>query len=102
LHGNFNAPVEEGIRVLDAGCGPGIWTLEMANDFPNSNFIGTDILEIFPEIDEIPSNCTLLKADTLWPVVVQELVRVIKLGGWIESLEFSDLERPPQTDNFWE
>jgi len=133
LHGNFNAPIEEaleeGIRVLDAGCGSGMWTLEMAEDYPNSTFIGTDILELYPKIEEIPSNCTFLKADTLkglpfdddafdyvfqrqlspaftpqdWPVAIRELVRVIKPGGWIETLEFSaDLERPPETDNYME
>ncbi|RUO96784.1 hypothetical protein BC936DRAFT_141459, partial [Jimgerdemannia flammicorona] len=37
-HGNYNAPIEDsltnGIKVLDAGCGTGRWTIDMAEDYP--------------------------------------------------------------------
>ncbi|KAJ1568618.1 hypothetical protein HK405_015921, partial [Cladochytrium tenue] len=29
-----------GAKVLDVGCGPGFWTLEMATKFPHASFIG--------------------------------------------------------------
>ncbi|KAJ1562968.1 hypothetical protein HK405_005016 [Cladochytrium tenue] len=31
-----------GATVLDVGCGPGSWTLEMAAAFPNASFVGVD------------------------------------------------------------
>lgn len=133
MHCNFSAPVEEaleeGIRVLDVGCGTGLWTLEMAKNYPNSIFVGIDCEELFPVSDETPSNCTFLKANVLeclpfadgafdyiflrllstsftpqdWSVAIRELTRLAKPGGWLESLEIAgDLERPPIASNFWE
>ncbi|XP_078616636.1 S-adenosylmethionine-dependent methyltransferase Rv2258c-like [Branchiostoma floridae x Branchiostoma japonicum] len=37
--------LESGIRVHEAACGRGIMTLILAQQFPNSTFIGTDICE---------------------------------------------------------
>src|SRR5579872_4141632 len=34
-----------GSRILDIGCGPGEWTLEIARRFPDSRVIGIDISE---------------------------------------------------------
>ncbi|RUS21717.1 LOW QUALITY PROTEIN: S-adenosyl-L-methionine-dependent methyltransferase [Endogone sp. FLAS-F59071] len=69
MHGNFSAPVEElleeGIKVLDVGCGTGCWVIEMARDFPNSTFIGVDFSNIFPSPDEIPSNASFIEGNTL-------------------------------------
>lgn len=70
MHGNFQSPVEEalvaGIKVLDVGCGSGSWILEMAKDYPNSTFIGTDVdTDAFPKHVERPPNCRFIKADTL-------------------------------------
>ncbi|RUS15755.1 hypothetical protein BC937DRAFT_92036 [Endogone sp. FLAS-F59071] len=68
LHGNFNAPIEEnlagGIKVLEVGCGSGIWTLEMARDYPASTFVGCDIANVLPTTD-ISDNCTFINANTL-------------------------------------
>lgn len=35
--------------MLDSGCGPGTWTLEMADTFPKSKFYGVDCSYVFPE-----------------------------------------------------
>ncbi|XP_078684586.1 S-adenosylmethionine-dependent methyltransferase Rv2258c-like [Branchiostoma floridae x Branchiostoma belcheri] len=37
--------LESGIRVLDVACGRGITTLILAQHFPNSTFVGTDLCE---------------------------------------------------------
>ncbi|KAJ8658324.1 hypothetical protein O0I10_006007 [Lichtheimia ornata] len=116
--GNFDSPIEEalaqGIEVLDSGCGPATWTLEMSEQYPNSNFHGTDISPRFPEAIK-PSNCQfhlhniidpapfpdntfgyvhqrllvlgLLATD--WVKVIDDLLRVLKPGGWLELLEVS-------------
>ncbi|RUS15131.1 S-adenosyl-L-methionine-dependent methyltransferase [Endogone sp. FLAS-F59071] len=130
LHGNFSAPVEEaleqGIKVLDVGCGTGAWMLEMAADYPRSTFVGIDIANVFP-ISNVPANCTFFNANVLkglpfeeefdyvfqrflllaftpeeWATSVKEIVRVTKPGGWIELFEQSvKLERPPQCMDVW-
>ncbi|KAG9289575.1 hypothetical protein G9A89_002348 [Geosiphon pyriformis] len=62
---NFSAPIEErlkkGIKVLDLCCGEGTWTLEMANEYPNSFFVGIDILKNYPEQIK-PPNVTFFQA----------------------------------------
>jgi len=115
---NFSAPVKEilkcGAKVLDVGCGPGTWTLEMATDYPRSNFTGIDIAPIFPsEIKPINvgfqiQNVThrlpfddnsfdyihmrlmlaVLQENEWKSIVLPELFRILKPGGYIESHEF--------------
>ncbi|KAI9017896.1 S-adenosyl-L-methionine-dependent methyltransferase [Phycomyces nitens] len=63
--GNFGAPVADTLhnrlgdktppRVLDIGCGPGTWVLEMATEFPHAEFYGTDVRTMFPTTIK-PSN----------------------------------------------
>ncbi|KAI8983992.1 hypothetical protein BDF20DRAFT_857399 [Mycotypha africana] len=58
FHGNFIAPVQHllespltlkgSTKVLDIGCGPGTWILEMATEFPNAEFYGIDDCPLFP------------------------------------------------------
>jgi len=48
----FLLPVDEvfnrNAKVLDIGCGSGIWCLDMAQKYPNCHFTGFDILANFP------------------------------------------------------
>jgi ubiquinone/menaquinone biosynthesis C-methylase UbiE len=41
--------LEEGITVLDSGCGPATWTFEMGETYPRSKFYGVDVSSVFPE-----------------------------------------------------
>ncbi|CAG8566107.1 2585_t:CDS:2 [Ambispora gerdemannii] len=113
---NYSAPVQEklkkGARVLDIGCGPGTWICDMASDYKNSTFFGIDVLPIFPT--ERPFNALFkignilhglkfpdgsfdfvhMSSMGLWltqeqyeTVVVPELVRLVKPGGWVEIME---------------
>jgi len=115
---DYQAPVTEslksGIKVIDVGCGTGVWSFELATKFPNSTFMGTDITNVFVSLaDKSPPNLTFLEADTRlglpfddntfdyvfqrfqsacfsvkeWPGVLRELLRVAKPGGYIELLE---------------
>ncbi|CAG8638615.1 1426_t:CDS:2 [Cetraspora pellucida] len=114
---NFFAPVnhllnQEGTMVLDVGTGPGTWLLEMATNYPKSKFIGIDISPVQPNTIK-PKNAEFIEGNVLkhlpfpddtfnyvfqrflnvgipeksWPSVINELVRVLKPGGYIELLE---------------
>lgn len=48
--------LKNGITVLDSGCGPGSWTLELAHEFPLSRFHGVDISNVFVPDSKKPSN----------------------------------------------
>ncbi|CAG8475253.1 4637_t:CDS:2, partial [Ambispora leptoticha] len=102
-------------RVLDIGCGPGTWILDMANDYKPSQFTGVDISATFPTSVK-PSNvnfeqCDVLneklpfEADTFdfihvrfmgscfteveWNErVIPALIRVLKPGGYVEIMDF--------------
>ncbi|KAG9304878.1 hypothetical protein G9A89_010740 [Geosiphon pyriformis] len=115
--GNFLAPVHEilkqGCKVVEIGCGSGEWVLDMARDYPQSSFIGLDIVTLFP-IDNLPSNVEFIQTDLLeglpfeentfdllsmsniascfslrqWETyLLPELTRVLKMGGWINWTE---------------
>ncbi|CAG8483305.1 13556_t:CDS:2 [Ambispora leptoticha] len=115
--GNFSSPVSDllsagGMTVLDIGCGPGAWVSENCKNYPKSTFIGLDIIsanfpsEKFPNaafiqcnvLDGIPFPANtfdfihqrgLLRAFTSkdWRNVIDEICRVLKLGGRVEFLE---------------
>ncbi|CAG8541244.1 10095_t:CDS:2 [Ambispora gerdemannii] len=120
---NFFAPIEQlldscingkGAYVLDIGCGPGTWILEMASEYPDAEFIGIDISPVYPS-EVKPPKATFYEYNVLkrlptipdntadyvhmrsmnaafteieWTeVVLPELIRVLKPGGWIELCE---------------
>ncbi|CAG8454524.1 1790_t:CDS:2 [Funneliformis caledonium] len=120
---NFAAPIkgllcsDAGAKVLDVGCGLGIWTLEMASEFPLAKFYGIDSVSYFPE-SVSPKNVEFLEANILHGlpykdaefdyvfarelifafqpsdfenIVMKEILRVVKPGGYIEFVE-SELE----------
>ncbi|KAI7882018.1 S-adenosyl-L-methionine-dependent methyltransferase [Lichtheimia hyalospora FSU 10163] len=121
--GNFDSPVEDslvqGIKVLDCACGPASWTMEMAKEYPRSEFEGLDVTTSFPNAIK-PENChftvhnmidpfpfpanhfeyihqRLLVLGLLaseWDSFIRRLTVILKPGGWIESTEvsFGELE----------
>ncbi|GBB92125.1 hypothetical protein RclHR1_01970007 [Rhizophagus clarus] len=114
---DFSSPIEERMKrdkckVLDIGCGPGTWLLDLANKYENSLFYGIDNNSTYP--NEIkPGNLNFIKADMfdrlpfpdnefdfvhqglmLFIVkpyqlnsIISEMIRVTKPGGYIELLE---------------
>ncbi len=44
LQGNFLAPIEHPLSILDVGCGTGRWAMELAQQFPKANVVGVDLV----------------------------------------------------------
>ncbi|PKK75894.1 S-adenosyl-L-methionine-dependent methyltransferase [Rhizophagus irregularis] len=102
-------------KVLDVGCGTTCsWILELSKTYPVAKFIGLDLLTPLLPKDFSQNNLQFVQSDILkglpfedgsidfvhmrcltaafterqWEeVVIKELVRVCKPGGWIELLE---------------
>nr|CAG8559085.1 15590_t:CDS:2 [Entrophospora candida] len=114
---NFSAPVKDLLKsggrcALDIGCGSGTWILEMSYDYPSTSFVGIGMLPIFPNNIK-PQNVEFLLFDNDdglpfednkfdfvhmrmmglalteqgWPEMLNEIVRVLKPGGWFECME---------------
>nr|CAG8633171.1 13389_t:CDS:2 [Entrophospora candida] len=110
---NFSSPIDEklrnGAKVLDIG---GSWVLDMASNYPNSEFIGIDMAPMFPnsspsnvEFSVIDINKGLPYEDSTFDFVhlrflvqyltenewqdkvIKELLRVTKKDCWIEIME---------------
>jgi len=113
LGNNYAAPIPQSTRsILDVGCGTGLWTREMAQQFSHAQIVGLD-LELSHLANNNPANCQFVAANILqelpfadasfdfvhqrllvaalpaqaWPGVVRELVRVTSQRGWLELLE---------------
>ncbi|HET9112095.1 MAG TPA: methyltransferase domain-containing protein [Ktedonobacterales bacterium] len=117
LRGNYAAPIQHPMSILDVGSGTARWAHEMARLFPDTNVIGTDIAppnpDAAPQGEAAPDNYAFIQGNILeglpfpdgafdfthmrlllfaipearWPDVARELMRVTRPGGWIEMVE---------------
>ncbi|CAG8560249.1 4377_t:CDS:2 [Ambispora gerdemannii] len=122
--GNYTAPIHDlikpGSKILDLGCGPGQWTLEMAQEFPQADVYGIDINANFPTTIK-PANSHFLVGnvterlpwednyfdfiwirylfvgimDADWQNLYHEVRRVLKPGGILEHHECDGLTVNP-------
>ncbi|KAI8974689.1 S-adenosyl-L-methionine-dependent methyltransferase [Pilobolus umbonatus] len=116
LKTNYHAPMkeqlEQGINVIDSGCGPATWTFDMAEAYPNSKFTGADISFVFPEAVK-PANvefaiCNMAREVSFeensfdyyfqryliggltrddWGKVLKNAYKILKPGAYIELVE---------------
>lgn len=110
LGANLVADARGPALVLDVGCGTGQWALEVDEQFPGATVIGLDL-----NLPRVPVSTTLgfVRANMLrglpfadasfdvvherllatavpvdgWLAFVQDLVRTVRPGGWVELVE---------------
>lgn len=44
-------------RILDVGCGTGIWAMDMAKAYKHAQVLGVDISRMYPDSTCVPGNC---------------------------------------------
>ncbi|KAI1770768.1 S-adenosyl-L-methionine-dependent methyltransferase [Hypoxylon cercidicola] len=108
----FLSPIGDDVqRVLDVGCGPGIWAIDFADMYPSAQVIGVDVSPTQPqwippnlkfEIDDVTLPWTY-KPDTFdfihmrwlvgsiedWYGLYKEIFRTLKPGKYFENKESS-------------
>ncbi|KAL2128755.1 hypothetical protein VTI74DRAFT_8690 [Chaetomium olivicolor] len=98
-------------RILDLGCGTGIWAIDMADEYPRASVFGVDLSPIQPEW--VPSNCRFHVDDyedewtyrddevfdyihgralsgtvADWAKFYRQVRQNLKPGGWCEMQEY--------------
>jgi len=105
------APLNNPQEILDVGTGTGIWAIDMADENPQANVVGTDLSPIQP--DFVPPNCAFEIDDATlewtyprnhfdfihvremfgsipdWDYFFQQAFLHTKPGGWVEVVEHS-------------
>ncbi|KAF3036196.1 hypothetical protein E8E12_006525 [Didymella heteroderae] len=104
------APIQNPQRVLDLGCGTGIWCMDMADEHPGAEIIGVDLSPIQPsftppnckfEIDDVTSPWTfpfsfdfinirsLYGSIADWPALYRQVYDNLAPGGYLHEVEMS-------------
>ena len=118
--GLYRAPLDKlkVHRVLDLGCGTGIWTKAFAREYPDAQVVGVDIHES-AEWDNAPINCTFITADMefqetwtrfrdkfdfihgrfivigvrSWPALLSKAFEYLESGGYFEIQDLYGIMR---------
>ncbi|CEG78924.1 hypothetical protein RMATCC62417_13458 [Rhizopus microsporus] len=113
--------LKQELSMLDVGCGPGVWSMDMITDYPNCRYEGCDMVDVVSQ-KPMPEQFTFNIGNVLeglpypdntfdlvhmrlftlalqydeWPGVIKELLRVTKPGGLVQIME-ADIETPKES-----
>ncbi|TDZ22911.1 putative methyltransferase tdiE [Colletotrichum orbiculare MAFF 240422] len=111
------APINHPNRVLDVGCGIGMWAIDFGEEHPESEVVGVDLSPVQPgftppnvhyEIDDLEEewsfsrkfdyvHCMMMTgAFRDWPTFHQQAFENLNSGGW---LEVQDIDFPMRCDD---
>ncbi|KAF8471771.1 putative TAM domain methyltransferase [Kalaharituber pfeilii] len=86
----YTAPIENPKRILDVGTGTGIWAIDMADEHPQAEIIGTDLSPIQPSW--VPPNCRFEVEDmeAEWPYEKNyfDMIHIRTLSGCVNDWDF--------------
>ncbi|KAN0116888.1 S-adenosyl-L-methionine-dependent methyltransferase [Hyaloscypha variabilis] len=112
-------------RILDVGCGTGIWAIDMGDEYPSAQIVGVDLSPTQPslvppnvqfEIDDVEGDWTyntpfdfihtrfMVASIVNWPKLVKQTFTHLKPGGWCEfkdwdfTLHSTDNSLPPDSN----
>ncbi|KAJ1569351.1 Solute carrier 26, partial [Cladochytrium tenue] len=72
-------------KILDVGCGPGSWTLEMAVKFPHASFVGGDIISY--DYRNLPSNVVFKTENALTGLSYDNIGHLSTSAGLLDVKE---------------
>ncbi|GME52733.1 Methyltransferase type 12 [Neofusicoccum parvum] len=99
-------------KILDAGCGTGVWAINMGDKFPDAEIRGVDLSPIQPswvppnvkfEVDDIEGEWGygekfdyifaryLCAAIQDWPKLMRQAFENVKPGGWVEFQDYDTM-----------
>ncbi|KAJ9639627.1 uncharacterized protein PV06_03077 [Exophiala oligosperma] len=107
----YRAPLVQPQRVLDLGCGTGLWCVEVGDDHPESIVVGVDLSPIQPTllppnvkfyVDDIESDWTYPPSERFdyihgramcgcvadWPGLFRRSLHHLRPGGWLEMQDY--------------
>jgi SAM-dependent methyltransferase len=127
LGANYLAPLEQPARILDVGCGTGLWAYELCAESPHAHVVGFDLamskrpwpatyrfvrgnlLQGLPFADDrfdfVHQRFLLAGVPVKdWARTMTELVRVTRPNGWLElvEMEFDIAPAGPATRRLFE
>ncbi|PYH90270.1 UMTA methyltransferase family protein [Aspergillus ellipticus CBS 707.79] len=108
---SYRAPIHQPERILDVGTGTGTWAMEMADEFPDAEILGTDLSPIQPNwappncsfvVDDAESDWAYTKEEAFdyiharsmgggigdWERLLRQAYEHVKPGGWVEIQEY--------------
>ncbi|RSL56591.1 hypothetical protein CEP54_008748 [Fusarium duplospermum] len=105
-------PIRSPRRILDCGCGPGDWAMEVASQYPDAEVLGIDISpHVIPEsppdnmelqVDDLNGRFTFPSSHfdvvhsqmvaggihaNRWRSYIRDIFRVLRPGGWCQMVE---------------